>query len=162
MKDNKGFVMTETLVVTVFLVTIFTFIYVSIIPLMGKYEDMISREKDIEILYKLYHIRKMIFSDPNRESITNTSGDTYKPITCSLFSNPSYCNKMMEYLDLNDYLLVYVDDIYESMNSDPNVGDLSKEIYDYVSKYQLSVGKTLILLNNTNHTIAHLKYDDYT
>ena len=129
---------------------------------MGRYEDMIAREKDVEILYKLYNIRKMIFSDSNRSSITNTGSNTFKTITCSQFSNTNYCNKMMEYLELTDYLLVFVDDIFESMNSNPNVGSISNEVYDYISKYQLTVGKTLILVNNTNHTIAHLRYDDYT
>ncbi len=87
MKNNKGFVMTETLVVTVFLVTIFTFIYVSIVPLVGKYEDIITREADIDIVYKLYHIRQLVYSDGNRATITNLGNSTYKKITCSNISS---------------------------------------------------------------------------
>ena len=51
MKNKNGFVMTETLVVIVFLVSIFTFVYISIIPLIGKYEDMVYRKSDVDIIY---------------------------------------------------------------------------------------------------------------
>ena len=49
--NKRGFALTETLVVIVFLVSIFTFIYVSIIPLIGKYENIISSENDIDMVY---------------------------------------------------------------------------------------------------------------
>ena len=45
--NKKGFFMTETLMVIVFVASIFTFIYISIIPLVGKYNDKTKRESDI-------------------------------------------------------------------------------------------------------------------
>ena len=75
MIDKKGFVLTETLIVIVFLVTIFTFIYVSIVPLMGKYEDMTVRSSDIDIVYidyldllrmNTYNIEKKEAVDPTK------------------------------------------------------------------------------------------------
>ena len=57
LKNKKGFFMTETLVVIVFIATIFTFIYISVIPLIGIYEDKSERENDIDIVYKLYNIK---------------------------------------------------------------------------------------------------------
>ena len=70
MKNKKGFVLTETLIVTVFLISIFTFVYVSIIPLLGKYDDLTSRSSNIDIVYKLYYIRNMINNDTNKTTIT--------------------------------------------------------------------------------------------
>ena len=69
--NKKGFALTETLVVVVFLVSIFTFIYISIVPLIGKYENTISTEDDIDIVYKLYHIRKVLMSGEYRIDLTN-------------------------------------------------------------------------------------------
>ena len=154
MKNKKGFVMTETLVVTVFLVTIFTFIYVSIVPLIGKYEDVVIREKDIDIVYKLYHLRKMVFSDSNRSSIISNS---YKKIECTDISNPDYCSKMLEYLELNNYLLVYVNDIYDNLMA---IKTESVEMYNYAYKHQDDQGQYLILLDMDRHTICHLLFDD--
>lgn len=157
MKNNKGFVMTETLVVTVFLVSIFTFIYVSIIPLMGRYEDMINREEDIDIVYKLYNIRKLIETDGNKSSIISSGHNT---ITCNSFSssNRNYCNKLMEYLNLSNYSLVYVNNIFNNLNY---IKGISEEMYDYIKKYQKNDNEVLILLDKNRHTIAHLFFDQY-
>ena len=192
MKNKKGFVMTETLVVTVFLVTIFTFIYISIIPLIGTYEDKIEREGDIDILYKLYHIRKMLYNDPNKDLIINSSvsGINYKVLVCSSFSDQSYCNDLMNFLELtsndgsnikNNYLLVYVNDIYDNwttgvkdkvyndiinnysteykLDTQYNVDVLEQVMNDfdtYLKNNQKEEGRMLVLLDLERHTICHL------
>ena len=153
MKNNKGFVLTETLVVTVFLVTIFTFIYVSIIPLMGKYEDLISHNSNIDIVYKLYNIRKLMKEDDSKYSMTNYS---INQITCSSFANLNYCNKMMDYLELNSYILLFVGDIQSNIN---NIKTYSQLMYDYIFEYRETKGKVLILLDKDTGEIAHLLYN---
>lgn len=155
MKNNKGFVMTETLVVTVFLVTIFTFIYISIVPLIGKYEDLVAREGDIDIIYKLYNIRKFMLVDPYKDIIIEPGKNT---ITCNSFSdtNREYCNKMMEYLELDNYILVYVDDIYDNLGY---IKSVSEEMYDYILQYDIVQSDVLILLDQNKHTIGYLSYD---
>ena len=155
MKNKKGFVMTETLVVTVFLVTIFTFIYVSIVPLLGIYDDMANRDSDIDIVYKLYHIRNMLMKDENRFDITKDAFNS--EITCNDVStaNKDYCNKLMEYLDLNNYRLVYANNIQNNMS---NFASVSEVMYDYISKYKDVEGDVLVLIDNNKYTVAHLSY----
>lgn len=156
MIDKKGFVLTETLIVIVFLVTIFTFIYVSIVPLMGKYEDMTVRSSDIDIVYKLYHIRKMITQDANKDTIT---GDPFKLITCEDFADSSYCNKLMEYLELDHYLLVYADNVNERLTNFKRIAsDPNQEIYTYILQYKDFRDNVLVLLDKDTHVIAHLAY----
>ena len=150
MKNKKGFVLTETLVVTVFLIAIFTFVYVSIVPLFGKYEEMAYREADIDIVYKLYSIRKMIANDSNKAIIT---ADPFKRITCEDLSDTPFCNKLMEYLELNSYILVYADNINNRLS---NFSALNDEMYKYVSKYKDFNGKVLVLFDQNKHTIVHL------
>ncbi len=159
MKNKKGFVMTETLVVTVFLVTIFTFVYISIVPLMGVYDDMSYRNSDIDIVYKLYHIRRMVTKDSHKNSIIVQS---FKPLTCSDLDDENYCNELMDYLELrkdniDNYILIYTNNIHNNINSFRDYSlDTKKEIYNYLLKKANVDKKALVLLDVKNHTIAHL------
>lgn len=169
MKNKKGFVMTETLVVTVFLVTIFTFIYVSIVPLIGTYEGTIERNMDIDILYKLYHIRKMLYSDINKDYIID---DVHKELTCDNFTDHAYCHDLMRFLELadydkvsentytlsrNHYRLIYVNDIYDNLNY---VNGIDKDMWNYIKRYQKFDGKYLILVDTDTHVAGHLLYEN--
>lgn len=173
MKNKKGFVMTETLVVTVFLVSIFSFIYVSIVPLLGKYEDLVDREQDIDVVYRLYFLRKFLLTDENGSSLTSehfkvltdvVSGDptpsdnSIASNFCSKFNRVNYCKNLLQYLELSDFVFIYVDDIYDNLNK---LNNYSAEIHDYIKPYQNTLGPVIILRDNSPHinatnTIAHL------
>ncbi len=58
-KNNKGFVLAETLVVTVFVMLIFTIIYANFYPILGKYQE---REffDDIDSKYNTYWIKRFL------------------------------------------------------------------------------------------------------
>ena len=60
-KNNKGFVLVETLVVTVFVMAVFSVIYVNFYPLAGEYE---RREfyDDVDSKYETYWIKRFIQS----------------------------------------------------------------------------------------------------
>ena len=156
MKNKRGFVLTETLVVTVFLVTISTFIYVSIIPLMGRYEDMIDREKDVDIVYKLYNVRKLLLNDTHLVNVTE--GSFNGNIKCSDLEKSTYCSMLMGQLELNNYRLIYVDNIYNNLNNLKNIDTELHitDIYDYIKAYQDDEGEYLILLDANKHTVSHL------
>ncbi len=57
--NNKGFVLAETLVVSIFLLIIFTMIYSYYYPLIGEYEKR-ETYNDVDSLYSAYWIKKMI------------------------------------------------------------------------------------------------------
>ena len=171
MKNKKGFVLTETLVVTVFLVTISTFIYVSIIPLMGRYEDLIERERDLDIVYKLHNFRKLIIEFADEDVIVN--GGFNSNITCDNLNSEgyiAYCKKMLEQIDLVNYRLIYVDNIHNHLENgdiasvDEEIG--TNEFSQYLEMYEKEYGEYLVLLDITKdsytgkqrHTIAHLQY----
>lgn len=154
MINKKGFVLTETLVVTVFLVTIFTFVYVSIVPLMGKYDDMSYHNSDIDIVYKLYAIRQMINKDSNRDTIVS---NTFKVLTKSDFADGNYYDALIDYLELSNYTLVIVDNIHNRLSNFNSLsGDTNKEVYNYIINYEDYTEKVLVLFDKNRHTIAHL------
>ena len=77
--NNNGFVLAETLVVTVFLMVIFSMIYSNFYPLIGEYE---KREvyDDVDGKYSIYWIKKLIedssysITDANQKYNYNTYG----------------------------------------------------------------------------------------
>ena len=159
--NKKGFALTEVLVVVVFLVSIFTFIYISIVPLIGKYENTVSTEKDIDIIYKLYHIRKLIMSDENRASVTDGNVEEIK---CSDLSNSEYCINLMDQLELrhagvDNYVIIYANNL--NVNNLNSIKIINDEIGNYAEKYKNEITeRSLFLLDTSKHSIANLYYDD--
>ena len=149
--NKKGFILTETLMVTAFIVGIFTFLYMSVLPLVGTYNDKTTRESDIDIVYKLYNIRKLISRDINRDIMTSSD---FKELTCDDFYNKDYCENLIEVMELSNYKLIYVNKISNSINNLQN----DQEIYNYIKDYQDSNDKILILNDKAKHTVVHLKY----
>ena len=165
--NKDGFALTETLVVVVFLVSIFTFIYISIIPLIGKYENRINSDGDIDIVYKLYHVRKVLMSG---EYKTNLTSNAVQRITCQdLYKENdsdyrNFCNKLMEQMELrsndtDNYVLIYANTL---TNTNINtITGINAEIGEYATKYKNKINERVLFLLDTNkHTISHLYYDD--
>ncbi len=124
MINKKGFVLVETLVVAVFSSIIFAFLYASIVPLNGIYEERTLQEDNIDVFYDAYNIRNMLYNDVSfRKQLADDAHVdnyylSYTYITCNpmpgigtigdetirnIFSsvgNSNYCNSLMEKLGL--------------------------------------------------------------
>ena len=149
--NQKGFVLMETMMVAVFIVGIFTFLYISVIPLLGKYESLIQ-ENDLDIVYKLYHLRKMVYLD-DKDSILNSNNGI---ITCNSLSNTTNvdkCNKLIEFMELDDYQFVYVKNSSSTLNS-----DINNELINYINKNG-NMNNTMYLIDINNHQLAHMNYN---
>ena len=59
--NNNGFVLAETLIVTVFLMVLFTMVYSNFYPLIGEYEKREGYD-DIDGKYAAYWIKKLVES----------------------------------------------------------------------------------------------------
>ena len=151
--------MMETLAVIVFCATIFTFLYVSVLPLIGTYNDLTIRESNIDIVYKLYNIRLAVQKD-NKLKETLEPLD-FKKIECSDFKvikdgdeDIEYCNNLMTQMELTNYDLFYTKSIKNNLN-----GFSSNEVlYDYLKNYKDDDRPVLILIDNDKKTVAHLDY----
>jgi len=92
--NKKGFALVETLIVSVFVISLFTFFYANMFPLIGEYERYENYD-DISTKYMAHYFRMMILQDENHSSITNLNGAIYKDLTdCSLFKDQTYCNTL--------------------------------------------------------------------
>ena len=98
--NKKGFILVETLIVTVFVVTMFIVIYQASVPILGDLEQY-NRFEDIDIIYSANMYKQMLsrygdFTYINSK-ITN---DTYLDISdCNdsrIYKSNSYCNLIQQ------------------------------------------------------------------
>lgn len=85
--NSNGFALAETLIVTVFLMVIFTMIFRSFIPLVGEYEKRETYD-DVDGKYATYWIKKMV-EDPDYQlgdkGTTNLKNNYFARFECSNF-----------------------------------------------------------------------------
>ena len=112
--NNKGFVLAETMVVAVFIMTIFGIIYVNFYPLMAQYE---RREfyDDIDSKYDVYWFKRMIenkafVSQGKINDLTNQiKNNAYVSITCNtLFTDNKYLPVCQQYWTASGITKLYI------------------------------------------------------
>ena len=142
--NSKGFVMTETLVVAVFIMGIFGIMYNNYYPLIGEYE---RREvfDDVDSKYGAFWIKRFIqhnsydLSAAQKNTINNNG---YVLFSCSNINNDyrkTMCNKLLKELEVKDY------------NVQPKV---------YITKYNLETFKNNVAAD-TNYATFSGGFSDY-
>ena len=118
-KNKKGFILVETLIVTIFVMTLFMYVYQNVIPNMGKYEKM-SHYDDIDSIYASNLIKHLITRYANTAYIDEYLKDNSYIImnNCednNLYINSSYCSIVQKNLNVSadDYIFITTYDISE-------------------------------------------------
>lgn len=147
MKTNRqnGFLLVETLIVTVFVMTLFLFIYRNVVPLIGEYTRRENYD-DIDSVYAASLIRNLILSDGNYDSLVAgiDNEHPYKDISdCNLYQQKNLCNTLKEQLNITQVI-------------DENNNVVDGKIY--LSRYELTrlkrqVSEGTIFNNNTERGI---------
>ncbi len=91
--NSGGFVLAETLVVTVFIMTIFTILYSNFFPLIGEYEKR-EHYDDVDSKYKVYWLKNFIQHPSytiNATKIANTGFEDFS--TATIAGNSGFCDK---------------------------------------------------------------------
>lgn len=143
--NKKGFVLIETLVVTIFTLFIFTVLYNSVVPLLGKYEEL-SFYDDVDTTYDLYHVRKMVLRDTNYLGIKTTH---YQLLRCynDTLAKQDDCNNLFMMLDIDNTMdeVIFLNMNYVSEIQ--NDSAISSDIKNYL-KYVDTTGNILLLQND--------------
>ena len=140
MKNNKGFALVETLIVSMFIVMTFSIIYNSFIPLLGHYEKA-EHQDNIDSKYATYWIKRMIQRSGGNvaEIKTTVSSNTYYQFKCSdiTMSNPEeqtrLRNMCLNYLEKANVLCGDVNNYKTNETSCKNGGIP----HIYITKYSL-------------------------
>ena len=151
--NKKGFVLAETLVVAVFMATIFTIIYVNFYPLIGEYE---KREfyDDLDSKYDIYWFKRLV---QNKDALEPYRWQSYTGKEYNAQCDPDkdgYCNDdTCELSDTGYVKLIDVDEnisfcsiLNSNSNSGVNFKDLCNKLSDRTKITQLYL--TTYYLNN--------------
>lgn len=109
---NRGFILVETMVVSIFVMAIFVFVYRNSIPMMGRYQRL-NRYDDLDGVYAANMVKKMVTSYLSFDRIDNLLvNSTYVDVSnCSdtnLYSDAAYCTKLKKSLQMEtgDVILI--------------------------------------------------------
>ena len=120
--NNKGFVLVETIITAVFVLSLFSFIIANVLPIIGDY-DRIRNYDSIESIYDAHLIRKMILKS---DRIRTTNDDDI----CLYVSNINYCRKLLsrDYLDVSKIIITN----YNITSLKEKVSSFNRAIGEYI------------------------------
>ena len=154
-KNNKGYMLAETLIVTTFVAGVLIFLFMQFSKLSASYGDYYTYNTT-EGLYALEDIKDYIESDSNmyNKIKNNITFNNYINITnCDYFTNKEYCNKLLELENISEIYVMAnntkvktvsntIDNFLGKINSEGN------ETYRIVAKF--NDGKFFILSGSTS------------
>jgi len=91
--SNKGFMLAETLIVTVFVMGMFVMIYRNSVPLISEYSKL-NNYDDLNVVYDLNLVKEMLFRDDEIDSVlSEVDSNGYKDMSnCNNYSNHELCS----------------------------------------------------------------------
>lgn len=111
--NNRGVVLLETLIVSVFVMTIFVFLYRNTVPMMSEYQKLESFD-DVDSVYAANLVKYMVVTNISYKYIdetllaTNSYADISNCNDTSLYSNSNYCTKLKQNLHIEDTDIIYI------------------------------------------------------
>lgn len=179
--NNKGFVLAEVLVVSVFVMSIFTLLYVNFYPLIGEYEKREGYD-DIDSTYQVYWIKRMLQdSSVDKTEIVNKANNntiyTNKDDFCKIFNNPfnnskeKSCKEFLEKAEVNKICITpynitnfkknnSLDNRFKSyINFLPNYNNIKKDHYRIIVEFKRTIDKKITNEEDDNkyYTYANIE-----
>ena len=124
-KNSKGFVLVETLVVTAFVAAVFSVIYVNFYPLAGEYERRTFYD-DIDSKYGAYWVKFFVQrnSYPSFTAQNIINNNSYLEFSCNKITDSfdkTMCKNMMDRLGLEKAIITF----YQLSDDDDNADGLT-------------------------------------
>lgn len=169
-KNNKGFILLETLLVSTFIITVLIYLYIQFSNVKKSY-DISFKYDTIQSLYGLKEISKFInnnygygdFKD-DADNSDNKYIELYNDNTCKLtyFSdNFAYCNKIMSNLNIKTLLFVSSDVSYLKNKLKTN-NPYSNNLYLYLRNLDPYIADNayILIAEFNDKSFATLKIDE--
>lgn len=135
--NNKGFVLVETLIVSAFVVSIFSIMYANFYPMMGEYEKRENYD-DINSIYNAYLIKRMLenYKDDNKYVLKDDNKYVLKDIINDVVEKNLYYTLVSSESDENGQTIQ--DDYYDTLCKNMNIAAI------YLTKYDIEDFKTSV------------------
>lgn len=156
-KNNKGFMLAETLIVTVFVASVLIFLFIQFSNLSKSYDESYIYNTS-EGLYALDDVKTYIESDTTFIEYLNTNIESRKYIDitdCNLFTNKDYCLKLLK--------LENIDKLFVTTNSVPkeDIKNVDDAFLTFINKINVEGDETYrIVASFNNSTYATLRVGD--
>lgn len=134
--NDRGVVLVEMLIVSIFVMTIFVFIYRNTVPMMGQYEKL-STFDDVDSVYAANLIKNMVIGNIPAKYIdenllaTSSYADISDCNDSQLYVDSNYCIKLKQSLNIEDDDLIYITRYYSS-DLDNFREEINKKEKDYL------------------------------
>lgn len=139
--NRRGFALVETLVVSAFVMGIFTLLYTNYYPLIGEYEKRENYD-NIDMVYKTDIIKKFIMKNKQKPLSINAINQqlTTSKSFCKYFQSlqyPDQCTELWKVLKVNSILLTTysLKERKEKIRGNSNISQSIKEYVDYLPNY---------------------------
>ena len=159
--NNKGFMLAETLVVSIFVMSIFAMIYANVLPILAEYEKS-ENYNTVSDTYRAHWARKLVLDGLDFNIYNQINNPGYVDISdCSLYTRNEMENWCHNYEAVNDvdkiYLTTFSLEKFKNVVKDSN--NYSREFKEYI-KYLPTYSKNQ-LKNTRNyfHVIIEHKND---
>lgn len=138
--NNKGFVLMETLIVSVFVMSLFMVLYTDLFPLLGEYKRRENYD-DIDSKYTAHYIRMMVLENGTEQLTNGVLNNGYVDMmNCSseYFTDTNYCITLKEKFNITKmYLAEYnIKKIKEFASNLPNTENENLEFKEYMKYLQ--------------------------
>ena len=152
-KNNKGFVLVETLVVTVFVMAVFSVIYLNFYPLVGEYERRESYD-DVDSKYGSYWMKRFIQGEsyPFSAFTADVTNRRYHVFSCDEITagkSRTLCTDLKGKLHIkNVYITDYnLANFKTVVSSSTAFSEEFKSYVEYLPEYRVAS------LNNANYRV---------
>ena len=153
---EKGFVLLETLVATVFVSGILIFLFSQFISLASNYDET-NQYNNVQEIYALNTIANYISGDwPFYNSLGNNNDDYVNITDCSMLTDSNFCKKLFEYENIDTVLIV-------KNNFDKDKLLEYDELIDFIKKIPLKEDvneKYRLIAKFKNNTFATIRFGD--
>lgn len=159
-KNNKGFMLAETLIVTTFVAGVLIFLFIQFSKLNNSYNEYYTYNTT-ESLYALEDVKEYIESDSNaKEYILNSISKLgYIDITdCSSFTDREYCLKLLELENVKQIFIAPNTVSISNLNVD------NPSLLKFISKINNDVDSTYRLIaefNDKSYATVRLSNDKF-
>lgn len=153
---NNGFVLAEAIVVSIFVLGMFTYLAMNVLPLIGKYDRVLNYDNPQEIYLANTLYEELIQTHGDFDSATEELSNQKKILndgkTCDDFSDDKckyYKTLIGDYLKIGD---LCVNNANNNANNNAECSDAKdrgmKEYYNYFEKQHEKNNYVLIKFNN--------------
>ena len=172
MKNEKGFLLAESLIVSTFVLTILIILFIQFSNLTNNYKNSYSHN-NVESIYDLSSVSNYLVTN-NFELLDQLSADQpyillYSDNKCNVEAGltDSFCEELMNEIGAKTVIYTSSDvriiKYYVNNNEDDNIGQRLREFITKIDAKQiLNKGRLFAEFKNGNFSTIAFDYDDYT